>query len=141
MIDAMSENIGSILGSCGIIGVIGKGKDKKGVVIMIGGEIKEGSGIYTEVRQYKKIGKVSKRGIRSWGDYFKEWGVEVIGRYRYYYMRSEAGSVWYRLDEMGKEHWYVVGYEWKHGDRGGHSKVYFEISKGEAERLVEKSGV
>jgi len=107
---------------------------------MIGGEIKEGSGIYTEVRQYKYIGKVSKRGIRSWEDYFKEYGVRVIGRWRYYYIDSKAGSVWYRLDEMGKEHWYIVGYEWKGGERGGHSRVYYEVSKGDAERLMREAG-
>ena len=104
---------------------------------MIGGEIKEGSGIYTEVRQYKYIGKVSKRGIQSWGDYFKEMGVELIGRYRYYYIRSKAGSVWYRLDEKGEGHWYVVGYESRGGDKGGHSKVYFEVREEDARRLLE----
>ena len=105
---------------------------------MLGGEIIKGSEFYREVRQYKRIGKVSKRGIQSWWDYFKEMGVEVIGRYRYYYIRSEAGSVWYRVDEGGREHWYVVGYERRGGDKGGHSKVYFEISKEDAVRLLEE---
>jgi len=91
---------------------------------------------YTEIRQYKYIGKVERVKRESWEKYFKDRDIEVIGKWHYYYLRSDAGSVWYRFDEYGKEHWYVVGYDKTKGERGGHSKVYYEVSRGDAVRLL-----